>query len=329
MLSIGPITLDDNVLLAPMSGVTDLPFRRLAKKLGAAYVISEMIASEAMVRQTRQSLRMARSNPEAYPMAIQIAGTKPAVMAEAAKLAVDMGANVVDINMGCPAKKIVNHYSGSALMRDERLAGQIMAAVVKAVPVPVTLKMRKGWDDNTQNAPQLSKIAEDAGIQMIAVHGRTRCQLYRGEADWAFIKNVKEAVKIPVVGNGDVKTPEEAKTLLEVSGADGVMVGRGCYGKPWLIKQISTYLRTGVSCATPSLEGQREIVQAHVEDILELYGYTHGVKVARKHLGWYSKGHFAGNQFRILVNQTEDYKKLRTLIDQFYGGLLHETREYH
>lgn len=321
-IKIGNITLSDNVILAPMSGVTDMPFRKLVKSHGAALVISEMIASQAMIRETRQSLKMSTHCAEEFPMAVQLAGCEPAVMAEAAKLNVDRGAAIIDINMGCPVKKIVNGHAGSALMKDELLAAKIIEATVKAVNVPVTLKMRTGWNDDNRNAPNLARIAEDLGIQMITVHGRTRCQLYNGKADWAFIRNVKNAVKIPVIGNGDVVTEDDAKTLLEQSGADGVMVGRGAYGRPWFLNQIAKYLKTGQKIPNPSLSDQKNMLINHFEDMLIHYGESAGLKMARKHMGWYSKGLFGSTEFRVAVNQTESPAHVRTLIDAFYDPLI-------
>jgi len=317
-ISIGPVRLDMNVFLAPMTGVSDRAFRSLVKRMGAGLVVSEMIASQAMIRLTRASMRMVQAHGE-EPMVVQLAGCEPEVMAEAARLNEDLGAKIIDINMGCPVKKVVNGHAGSALMRDEKLAARIIDATVKAVKIPVTLKMRTGWDDNTRNAPKLAKIAEDLGVQMITVHGRTRCQLYNGRSDWKFIRSVKDAVKVPVIGNGDVVTVQDAKNLLEQSGADGVMIGRGAYGRPWFVKQAYDYVSGGQISEDPSMQQQLDIVLEHFEDILQLYGIEGGVKIARKHLGWYSKGLKDSAEYRVLVNQTECPIKMRELVQTFYN----------
>ncbi len=320
-LKIRDIELDMPVILAPMSGVTDMPFRRLVKRMGAGLVISEMIASQAMIRHTRQTMKMIEKSEEELPSVVQIAGCDPDVMAEAAKLNEDMGAHIIDINMGCPVKKIVNTYAGSALMRDEDLAGRIMDAVVNAVKIPVTLKMRTGWNDDNRNAPTLAKRAENAGIQMITIHGRTRCQLYTGRSDWEFIRQVKEAVGIPVIGNGDVITEQDAVTLLEKSGADGVMIGRGAYGRPWFINQVGHFLKTGEYLPDPNLKTQYTILEQHVDDMLIHYGEEAGSKIARKHIGWYSKGLDCSADFRVRINQTETVHALKNEIKNFYGSL--------
>ncbi len=328
-IQIGPIALENHVLLAPMSGVTDLPFRRLVKRFGAALVVSEMIASRAMIEQSRDVWRKAGSqHVEEFPMAVQLAGCEPDVMAEAAKLNADRGAQIIDINYGCPVKKVTNGHAGSAMMRDEKRAVEVLEAVVKAVDVPVTVKMRTGWDDSNRNAPRLAKMAEEVGIQMITVHGRTRCQFYKGKADWSFIRQVKEAVSVPVVANGDILSTEDATRCLAQSGADGVMIGRGVYGKPWLIQQTAEELMgSGAQAAAPSLAMQRDLVLEHYEAMLEHYGTDVGMRMARKHLGWYSSGLSGSAAFRSEVMQCPDVDEVKAKVADFYQRLLaHEGK---
>jgi tRNA-dihydrouridine synthase B len=322
-IKIGNIELDGNVILAPLSGITDLPFRKLVKSFGASLVVSEMVASRAMIMETLQSMhKCAIIKDDATAACVQLAGCEPDVMAEAAKMNEDMGASIIDINFGCPAKKVVGGYAGSSLMRDQALATKILEATVKAVKIPVTLKMRKGWDENSQNAPVLAKIAENAGIQMLTIHGRTRQQFFSGTADWSFIRNVREAVKIPVIANGDIVDFESAQRALKESGADGIMIGRGSYGRPWLPNQIDYFLKTGKKITAPTLLEQKNIVLQHYDAMLSYYGLETGSKIARKHLGYYSSGMPDSGHFRAKVNIVSCVDTVKKLIEEFYTEAL-------
>jgi tRNA-dihydrouridine synthase B len=321
-IHVGPVTIDAPVILAPMTGVTDLPFRKAVKRYGAGLTVSEMIASQAMIRETRQSLQKALWDPIEEPVSLQLAGCTPAEMAEAAKLNEQRGAAIIDINMGCPVKKVVNGDAGSALMRDLPLAAAIVAATVKAVQVPVTLKMRMGWDHASLNAPELARIAEDLGVRMITVHGRTRCQMYKGSADWSFIRKVKQAVSVPVIVNGDICSLDDARDALAQSGADGVMIGRGAYGRPWLLAQVMSDLTGGGTRPDPSMDEQLALILEQYAAMQSLYGTQTGVNLARKHIGWYTKGLPGSAEFRNRVNQQDDPALVVEMLREFYAPWL-------
>jgi tRNA-dihydrouridine synthase B len=321
-MQIGPHKLKNNLIVAPMAGVTDRPFRMLCKRMGAGMAVSEMVASNSLLYGSEKTKRRANHDGEADPISVQIVGADPKMLAQAARYNVDAGAQIIDINMGCPAKKICNVMAGSALMQDEKLVGQILEAVVGAVDVPVTLKMRTGWDKGSRNAVNIALIAEASGIQAIAIHGRTRACAYTGEAEYDTIAAVKAEIKIPVIANGDITTPEKAKLVLQHTGADAVMIGRAAQGRPWLFREIAHFLVTGERLPSPQISEIQQVLTSHIHELYTFYGEHTGLRVARKHISWYTKGLAGSAHFRHQMNQLESIAEQLQAINYFFEGQL-------
>jgi tRNA-dihydrouridine synthase B len=321
-MQIGKYHLPSRVVLAPMAGVTDRPFRQLCKQLGAGMAVSEMVSSNSLLWGSEKTKRRANHDGEVEPRSIQIVGTDPQLMAEAARYNVENGAQIIDINMGCPAKKICNVMAGSALLRDELLVARILKSVVNAIDVPVTLKIRTGWDKSSRNGVAIAKIAESEGIQALAVHGRTRACAYTGDAEYDTIAAIKQSIQIPVIANGDIRNPEKAKFVLDYTEADAVMIGRAAQGNPWIFREVNHYLATGEKLAEPSIHEIRDTLLAHLENLYQFYGEYAGVRIARKHLSWYSKGQNSSSIFRDMVNRVSSSDEQRQMTRQFFDQLI-------
>ena len=325
-MHIGPYHLKNNLIVAPMAGVTDRPFRQLCKTMGAGMAVSEMVASNSLLRGSAKTRRRANHDGEVDPISVQIAGADPRMLADAARYNVDEGAQIIDINMGCPAKKVCNVMAGSALLRDEPLVGRILDAVVAAVNVPVTLKIRTGWDRGNRNAIQIARTAEQAGVQALAIHGRTRACGFSGDAEYDTIAAVKAAVGIPVIANGDISTPEQVKQVLDYTRADGVMIGRAAQGRPWMFREIQHYLETGRRLPAPEVGEIHRVLTAHLHDLYQFYGEYTGVRVARKHISWYTKGLAGSAAFRHAMNQLETSAAQLQAVNDFFAQLAEHGR---
>ena len=317
-MQIGPYILPNQLVLAPMAGVTDRPFRQLCKKLGVGMTVSEMVGAQSLIRGSKKTLRRAYHSNEDTPRAVQIVGAKPEALALSAKINEDLGAQIIDINMGCPAKKVCSTFAGSALLRDEALVEKILTATVKAVSIPITLKIRTGWDQNNRNALNIAKIAESSGIQALTIHGRTRACYFGGNAEYDTIANVKASISIPVIANGDITTPEKAKYVLEYTQADAIMIGRAAMGRPWIFREILHYLSTGEHLPPPSMVEIKTLTLEHLDNLYAFYGEHTGIRMARKHISWYSKGICNSASFRESFNKLETAEEQRAAVHRFF-----------
>ena len=323
-LKIGPYVIEEPIVLAPMAGVTDRPFRQLCKNLGAGLAVSEMVGANSLLHGSEKTKRRANHEGETRPCSVQIVGASPSMMGQAAAYNEAMGAEIIDINMGCPAKKVCNTLSGSALLKDEPLVARILESVVKAVKIPVTLKIRTGWDCDNRNGVAIAKLAQECGIQALAVHGRTRNCMFKGEAEYDTIAAIKQAVSIPIIANGDILTPEKAKFVLERTGVDAIMIGRGAQGRPWIFREILHYLRTGTHLAPPSIQTIHDLMINHMKNLYAFYGEQRGVLIARKHVSWYSKGQRHGAVFRHGFNQLSEAQAQLDAAETFFQCLTEE-----